>query len=231
VILQALIPEGRRLLTREFLHGEHPRWSDEECQDVVAPLERPVALEDFIAALPRRLPRNKAEIDGEVAVAIHQSLPLYRREAADPGVWRYLAIVTAPEFIRRRWKADEDTFRARFWRPGTRPDSNYYSRLWWIAELTTGKDRDYARTRKALASQALANAIFVRNFSHYFPAVMACLAVLGDVQGETVHRVVLELNRELALLPREALTTEDIAEILRNELSRGSALERSPRRP
>lgn len=220
MILQSLLPDGRRLLTREFLHGEYPRCSDEEYRDLVAPLNRPVLLDKFIAALPSHLPSNKADVDGRVAVAIHQSLPLDRREAADPGVWRFLAVVTAPEFIRLRWSADEKTFRSRFWAPGTRPDSNYYSRLWWIAELTAGVDRDYARTRKALASQALANAIFVRNFSHYFPAVKACIAILGEEPGETVHRVVLGLNRELALHPREALTTEDIADILRGELSR-----------
>lgn len=221
MILQSLLPDGHRLLTRDFLHGEHSRWSDEEYQQFVAPLERPVLLDNFIAALPRRLPTSKADVDGKVAVAIHQSLPLDRREAADPGVWRFLAVVTAPEFIRLRWSADEKTFRSRFWSPGTRPDSNYYSRLWWIAELTAGVDLDYARTRKALASQALANAIFVRNFSHYFPAVKACIAILGEEPGETVHRVVLGLNRELALHPREALTTEDIADILRAELNRG----------
>ena len=107
----------------------------------------------------------------------------------------------------------------RFWRPGTRPDSNYYSRLWWIAELTAGGDRNYDRTQKALSSQALANAIFVRSLSHYFPAVKACIEVLADKQSDTIHRVVREFYRELALLPREALTETDIADLLRGELS------------
>jgi len=222
VNLSILLPEGRRLLTREFLHDEHESWTDQDCQDVLAPLERPIAVDGFIAALPRRLPHNKADVDGEIAVAIHKSLPLQRREAADPGVWRYLAVVAAPGFIRRRWSAEEDTFRSRFWRPGTRPDSNYYSRLWWIAELTSGNDRNYDRTRKALSSQALANAIFVRSLSHYFPAVKACVDVLGDEQSDTVHRVVREFFRALALLPREALTEYDIAELLREELARQS---------
>jgi hypothetical protein len=220
VNLSILLPEGRRLLTREFLHDEREPWSDRDCQDVLVPLERPIAVDNFIAALPHSLPSNKAEVDGEIAVFIHKSLPLQRREAADPGVWRYLAIVAAPGFIRLRWSADEDTFRSRFWRPGTRPDSNYYSRLWWIAELTSGVDRDYDRTRKALGSQALANAIFVRSLCHYFPAVKACIDVLGNQQGETVHRVVREFFRELALLPREALTEHDIADLLRDELAR-----------
>lgn len=218
--LQILLPEGRRLLTKEFLHDARARWSHAQCHDVVAPLERSIPLGGFIADLPRHLPDNKADVDGELAVAIHQHLPLHRREAADPGVWRYLAVIAAPEFIRLRWSADENTFRSRFWTPGTRPDSNYYSRLWWIAELTAGVDHDYTRTRKALSSQALANAIFVRNFSHYFPAVKACIDVLGEVPGDTIHRVILAFNRELALLPREALTDQDIVDLLRGELAR-----------
>lgn len=222
MILQSLLPEGRRLLTREFLYGERARWSAEECRDLVVSLERPVPLDDFIAAVPNRLPRNKLDVDGDLAVAIHKSLPLHRREAADPGPWRYLAIVVAPEFIRRRWRAEEATFPSRFWRLSTRPDSNYYARLWWIAELTAGVDHDYARTRKALRSAALATALFVRRFSHYFPLVKAFIDVLGDEPGETVSRVALELTRELALHPQEALTEDDIASILRNELTRVS---------
>jgi hypothetical protein len=222
VILQSLLPEGRRLLTSEFLHGERARWSEDECRDLVRPIDRSLALDALFAAIPSELPPNKADVDARFAVALHRSLPLTRREAADPGVWRYLAVVAAPELIRRRWSAEEKTFRSRFWRPGTRPDSNYYSRLWWIAEVTAGPDRDDARTLKALASQALANAMFVRRFSHYFPAVQACISVLGDRSSEVVHRAALTLNRELALRPREALTADDIAEILRRGLAPAS---------
>lgn len=52
------------------------------------------------------------------------------------------------------------------------------------------------------------------------PAVKACIEVLGDEQGDTIHRVALELHSELALLPLEALTADDVAEILRKELAR-----------
>lgn len=220
MILNTLLPEGRRLLTREFLNGELERWSEEECREYTRPLQRAHDLDEFFKALQIRIPRNKADVDRDLAVAIHRSLPLHRREAADPGVWRYLAVVAAPEFIRRRWSAEEDTFRSRFWRPGARPDSNYYSRLWWIAELTSGPDRDDARTRKALGFQAIATAIFVRDFSHYFPAVKAFVDVLGDEQGDICARAALELNRELALRPREALTADDISEFLRDLLRR-----------
>lgn len=216
--LHSLRPEGRRLLTKEFLHGERERWSEQEVQDVVVALERQVPVDAFINDISHRVPRQRADADGDIAVAIHQSLPLHRREAADVGVWRYLAIVVAPEFIRGRWSVEENTFPSRFWSPGTRPDSNYYSRLWWIAELTAGVDLEYDRTRKVLRSQALANAIFVRSLCHYFPAVKACIDVLADEPGDTVHRVVREFFRELALLPREALTEKDIAEILSSEL-------------
>lgn len=220
MILETLLPEGRRLLTREFLHGDRPRWTDEECQEFVRPLPRLIELGAFHAALRRKLPRIKADVDRDLAADLHRSLPLRRREAADPGVWRYLAIVAAPEFIRLRWSAEEDTFRSRFWRAGARPDSNYYSRLWWIAELTAGPDQDYSRTRIALTAQALATAIFVRSFSHYYPAVKAFIDVLGEEPGDLCARAGLELHRELALRPREALTAEDISEYLRDLLRR-----------
>lgn len=225
MILRTLLPEGRRLLTHEFLHGQRAIWSEQEYSGLVAEIERPVGIEAFREVVERAASGGpvKAEADGRLAVEIHESLRLRRREAADVGVWRYLAIIVGPELIRRRWRAEERTFRSRFWRPGTRPDSNYYSRLWWIAELTSGPDGDYERTRKVLSGQARATAIFVRSLSHYFPAVKACAEVLADEQGDTVARAVRELYRELALLPREALSDAEIAEILRDEVARAKA--------
>ncbi len=225
--LQSLRPEARRrLLTREFLRGEHPGWTEAECKDDLSAIERDISLDEFCAVVTtytRRLERRKAEIDGELAVALHKALRLNRREAADAGVWRYLAIVVAPDLIRRRWSADEKTFRQRFWRQGTRPDSNYYCRMWWIAELTSGADGDYDRTLKVLRAQALATAIFVRSFCHYFPAVKACVKVLGDQTSDTVALVVREFYRELALIPREALSDVDAEDILLAELARARA--------
>lgn len=220
--LHTLRPEGRRLLTRAFLDGERQRWQLSECEDLVSALDRNIPLDEFVAVIDTfsRRPRQRAEVDGPLAVELHKSLRLFRREAADPGVWRYLAIFVAPEFIRHRWKQDQAPFHRRFWQPGTRPDSNYYSRLWWIAELTAGTDRDYDRTLKVLRSQALATAIFVRSICHYFPAVKACVDVLADEPGDVIARVVREFYRELALVPREALADGDIIEMLRHELAR-----------
>lgn len=219
--LASLRPSGRRLLTPAFLAGER-ECAEAERREHVAPLERPVALDGFEEVVRRALREGLARPvdDGRLAVELHQALRLTRREAAEIGVWRYLAVVAGPELIRRRWRADQKTFASRFWSPGTRPDSNYYARLWWIAELSSGPDGDYERTRRALRSQALATAIFVRNFCHYFPAVKACVEVLADEAQERVARAARELYRELALVPREALAAEDIAEFLRDELAR-----------
>lgn len=225
--LQSLHAEARRrLLTPEFLRGEHRGWTEAECEDDLSAIERDIPLDGFCAVVntyTRRLDRRKADIDGELAVALHKALRLDRREASDAGVWRYLAIVVAPGLIRRRWSSEEQTFRQRFWRHGTRPDSNYYSRMWWIAELTSGADGDYGRTLKVLRAQALATAIFVRSFCHYFPAVKACVKVLDEQPSEIVARVVREFYRELALIPREALSDADAEEILLAELARARA--------
>ncbi|HRI06449.1 MAG TPA: DUF6339 family protein [Nannocystaceae bacterium] len=220
--LRSLRQDGRCLLSRDFLSGALARWPAEEVEPFLAPALRPLELAPFLEALAgcQVNPASRSEVDGPLAVAIHQALRLARREAADAGVWRYLAVVAAPEFIRARWNHEEDTFRHRFWRPGTRPDSNYYSRLWWIAELASGQDGDYERTRRVLRSQALATAIFVRGFSHYFPAVKACVDVLADRPGDVIAFAVREVYRDLALLPQEALSEEEFRRMFALALGR-----------
>ncbi|MCY1004493.1 hypothetical protein OV079_02685 [Nannocystis pusilla] len=91
MILRTLLPEGRRLLTSEFLHGQRPNWSEQECAGLVAEIERSISIEAFCEVVERASSSGqvKAEADGRLAVEIHRSLRLHRREAADVGVWRY----------------------------------------------------------------------------------------------------------------------------------------------
>src|SRR5690606_3886261 len=116
-------------------------------------------------------------LDAAVAPEIHQSLPLSRRVASDPGVWRFLTVVHRPDYVPHRWAMrSKAQMVRRYWDFGTRPDSNAFARLWWIAELTITKDASgdpYHLTRRVLGAQPLATAIFTRTLSQYAPAVSA----------------------------------------------------------
>ena len=99
---------GRKLVTPELARGEIDRLPESATRANVEPFARAVDLAELDAALSEvraRTPaHDAAAIDGLAAPMIHAALRLTRREAADLGVWRWLAVVHRPDFVRHRWE-------------------------------------------------------------------------------------------------------------------------------
>lgn len=214
------------MVTRELADGTTQRHEPDEYERFLDDCEGKYDLDAFEAAvddLVARTTRYDAGIDRFAAPAIHAALPLPRREAAHPGVWRFLAVIHRPEFVRHRWEMRSwSTMRTRFWRPGTRPDSNAIGRLWWIAELSREGD-SYELTARALARQPIATSIFVRQFSSYRPAVEAFVTVMEDAVSDEIEAVVRRFNALLSTIVLEGQTVEELVEWLgriRGELDR-----------
>ncbi|EDM81678.1 hypothetical protein PPSIR1_22214 [Plesiocystis pacifica SIR-1] len=207
--LQRLGPTGRRLVTRELASGELDAHPHEVWAPHCEALERDHALDglcESLAQLRAEIAEHSTELDARAAPLIHQALPLSRREAADAGVWRFLAVVVEPRFIRHRYEFQSwATMRARFWRAGLRHDSNTFSRLWWIAELTS-LDGDYELTRRAFATQSLAIQVFIRGFSHYRPAAAACIEALEEQPSGVIERVLPRFHAYLSTVALEGQT-------------------------
>jgi hypothetical protein len=224
--LCVLRPEGVRLVTPELADGRRPHWDAAAWEGLVERFPRRLELRgvaEVVTQLEQRFAPHDTAMDAVAAEGLHRALRLSRREAADPRVWRFLAIVAFPQAVRHRWEHHSfSTMRSRFVRPGTRPDSNALSRWWWIAELTC-EGADYALTRKALARAPLTNAIFIRSLSFYRPAVEACLSVLSEAPGEAIERTMYELSRWLALVPLEGLGRGDLEVRLRGLLEEALA--------
>jgi hypothetical protein len=209
---------GRKLVTPELARGEIDRLPEEAYKANVEPFPRVADLAEFDAVIDEVCAHtpsyDAAAIDGRAAPAIHAALRLSRREAADAGVWRWLAVIHRPDFVRHRWEFRSwTTMRDRFWRAGTRPDSNAIGRLWWIAELTV-VGGSYELTDHVLATQTLANAIFVRQLSGYLPAVQAVIEMVAGTGTGVVEHLLLRLHRHLSVAPLEARTARDLRELL-----------------
>ena len=153
-VLRRLAPTGRRLVTPELARGELQRHAEDTWAPHSEALPRDYgleALDEGLAGLIAAVPEHSSELDARAAPLIHQALPLSRRAAADAGIWRFLAVVAHPDFIRHRYEYQSwATMRSRFWRAGLRHDSNTFSRLWWIAELTQDGG-DYSLTQRAFS--------------------------------------------------------------------------------
>jgi hypothetical protein len=216
--LRVLAPEGRRLVTEELVAGTRERWAEDAWRPYVAEHARVIPLEALDAHLERVMREHAAHdpaLDAALAPLLHRSLGLARREAAEPGLWRYLAVVHAPQLVGHRWEyLSWASASARFWSVGTRHTSNAFGRLWWIAELTRD-GASYDLTTRALNKPSLATQVFARSWSQHRPAVHAFLDVLETAPAETIERTARGLSRHLAIVPLERLEYADLERVVR----------------
>ncbi|MCB9603189.1 MAG: hypothetical protein H6722_06640 [Sandaracinus sp.] len=210
--LFALTPEAKSFVVPELASGQRELWQPGELRGVLSPFptRREVDLDRLDARLDElfcRVPKHDARFDALVAPELHTLLPLTRREAAEPGVWRWLAVVHRPDLVRHRWENRSwAQMRRRFWSVGTRPDSNAFARLWWIAELTRdGSPDSYALTRRVFARQPLATGIFIRSLGHHRPAVVALVDVLELAPPDVVERTLRLFTAALSSRVLEAM--------------------------
>ena len=217
MMLRGLRGEGKRLLTPELASGEIGRWNEREYAPLLLELGRKIALDQLDQAVDFTLAATapfEHESDVLLAPRLHRALPLSRREAADPGPWRFLTVVHRPDLVRHRWENRSwASMRARFWSPGTRPDSNTFCRLWWIAELSREGD-DYSLAEAALSRPALATGLFIRNLSSYQPAVAACIHALSDANSAQIDATLKLLHKALSTIVLEALSFEQLLELV-----------------
>jgi Family of unknown function (DUF6339) len=222
-----LSAEAHHLVTRELASGQLDRHPPAAYQDYLEDAEVELDLDAFDGVVEHLLattPARHAGFDRLAAPALHRALPLTRREASLPGVWRYLTTVRRPELVRHRWGSPSwTTTRAHYWSPGTRPDSNAICRLWWIAELTHQAGGSYDMTQLVLERQPLATQLFVRSFSRHRETVVAFVRVLGRASSEDIERVARQFYGRLSTLVLEAMTSAELESLLRELLASSSA--------
>lgn len=216
--LLGLSPEAHSLVTQDLASGATHRYDRPIYDRFLEELETKLELDAFdetVNDLIASTARHDTAIDSVAAPAIHRALPISRREASHAGVWRFLAVVYRPDFVRHRWENRSwTTTQTRYWSPGTRPDSNAFSRLWWIAELTRDGD-SYDLTTRVFARQALATQLFVRGFSQVRVAIEALVLELHDEPPATIERIAKELSGALSTLVLEALDLEALRALVR----------------
>ena len=121
--LFALTPEAKSFVVPELASGQRELWQADELGGVMQPFPttRAVDLDRLDARLDElfcRIPKHDASFDALVAPELHSLLPLTRREAAEPGLWRWLAVVHRPDLVRHRWENRSwAQMRRRFTRP------------------------------------------------------------------------------------------------------------------
>jgi hypothetical protein len=208
-VLKTLTIEARQLADPEFLMNVRPGHPALDGYD--AALEADIDLTSLDSALqPFRDRDLRSEDDGPMAVAIHDTLPLTRSLASQPGPWWWLCVCRYPDIVRRRWADAIGLSADRMFGSGTRLTRNALARLWWGAEMThetTDPDR-YAQM--LFANQDVYEALVGRSIGNHPLAVETILDVVEGENGKLAREAVKRFRHLLSTLVLEGMTKEQI---------------------
>ena len=128
---------------------------------------------------------DRATSDRWLAPRVHSALRLYRTEAADRGVWQWVAM-RYPWYLQWRWSDDEGTVADdRWWGP---IHKQAFARLWWGAEMFRDGD-DYKPVEKAFVFQDLPNSYLHRPLVRCRSLALAIVDRFGQSSKATAAQV------------------------------------------
>ncbi|WP_309226263.1 DUF6339 family protein [Streptomyces lunaelactis] len=183
------------------------RWDAEPVRELLAEARR-----RFTSTAP-------TSSDAWLSPRLHYTLRLTRAEASDTGLWNFLALCLAPDFVQWRWGRGESGREvgqaARF---SGRWDLQCFSRLWWAAELFRD-GKNYGPVELACGNQDILNTVMRQEMIQHRPAAQALLRLhRGAVRtGRDVNAAASVANAAGATLVYEAMAPDELqdAEALR----------------
>ena len=210
-ILTILDHNATRLLTPGFRGGlEAPDFGEYE-QDIQ--LGHPVdldAVRSVIDEVMSRFSRRQVtEADVWLAPRLHHALRLTRREAANRGIWRWLAVVFAADYVRWRWGSPGGSpghpdVAAQLERFDGADYKHALARLWWMAELFRNGP-DYGPVAIALGNQDIPNYLFRLDVAHHRPTVQAAVRVLDGRSGREANALAKAVNAAASTLALDVI--------------------------
>lgn len=162
--------------------------------------QRAVDVEPLVNLLEeaqRRFGDDRTGSDRWLAPRVHHVLRLTRREAARRGLWIWLGVAAAPDYVRWRFPGAEGVTDAE--RFIGREDKQAIARLWWGAELMRDGP-DYAPVQVGFSMQDVPNTWMRLDVFHNRPLVQAVLRVLAGLNGgglatsDQVNRLATAVN-------------------------------------
>ncbi|MFE3824115.1 DUF6339 family protein [Streptomyces sp. NPDC059092] len=152
--------------------------------------------------------------DAWLAPRLHETLRLTRREAAEKGIWTYLALGVAPDYVVWRHlsepKADGTPGRVardKFLGPHYK---QAFGRLWWAAELFRDGS-DYRPAVVACGSQDMLNSALRLDIIDHRPTALALVRLIekGVVRtGREVNALTPAVNAAAATLMYDVIAPD-----------------------
>jgi hypothetical protein len=208
-----LIPSVRAQLTDAFRHGEAEISLDDYLRPLEIGRDLPVDLVgELLTSAQERFSDSPPASDRWLSPRVHAALRLTRAEAADRGLWSWLAVVKFPDYVRWRYpgRASGDDGEA----SGTplkrfvgQDRDNAVSRLWWSAELFRNGP-DYTPVEQAFVMQDIPNTWLSLNAVHHRVAPQAALRILPSLDSKQINRLSTALDHVLTTIQLDAVAPD-----------------------
>ncbi|SNY88455.1 hypothetical protein SAMN04244553_5429 [Nocardia amikacinitolerans] len=184
------------------LPGNEARWGVHRVRDLI---------DDTMA---RFRDQRTTAADAWLAPRLHQTLRLTRREAAEKGLWTYLALGVAPDYVVWRHlpepKADSPRTRVARDRFVGAHYKQVFARLWWAAELFRDGS-DYQPVVVACGNQDMLNSALRLDVIDHRPTALALVRLMerGTVRtGREVNALTTAINAAAATLMYDVIAPD-----------------------
>jgi hypothetical protein len=201
------LPQVAILRASTPIESDSVRWSVEPVRELVEE-----AMSRFDAA--------RTDADAWLAPRLHATLRMTRGEAANSGLWNFLALAVAPDYV--LWRhlplggTDDDPKKVsgvRFVGPHY---SQAFSRLWWAAEMFRDGS-DYTSAEIACGNQDMINTALRLSTIDHKPTALALVRVLEDLLregatrlGDRVNALCTAVNVAGSTLMYEVIAPDDV---------------------
>jgi hypothetical protein len=207
---------GRMLLDERFLRGESVPDLSEHLEPIITDRELDVPLLQRLLEVAHSRYERACEVhqerrarampDAWLAPRLHALLRIPRSVAADHGMWAWLAVTHAADYVRWRFPVTEEGKSLKRYFGGDRDQA--LSRLWWTAELTRNGG-DYAPAVRAFRLQDIPSTWVSLDAMHHRPAAQAAIRLLvGDeatVSSDDSNRLASVFNHHLTTVMLDAV--------------------------
>lgn len=215
----SLVPDiaAAKYLTHSVLSGSEvpPKVALlRAAQDITPPAARwrVAPMRQLLNEARRRYEDDRATADGWLAPRLHATMRMTRREAANSGLWNFLALVVAPDYVLWRHKGvTKEGERATADRFVGVHYKQTFARLWWAAEMFRDGD-DYGPVVSACGVQDVLNTVLRFEVIDHRPTARAvvCLLERGVVRtGRDVNGLGTAINAAGSTLMYDVLAPDD----------------------
>ncbi|GAA3737766.1 DUF6339 family protein [Streptomyces tremellae] len=172
---------------------------------------------ELLAESRERFGEKPTASDAWLAPRLHCTMRMTRAEAADTGVWNFLGVCVAPEFVRWRWGRENNGL----WRVAQavrfagRWDLQCFSRLWWAAELFRDGS-NYAPVELACGNQDFLNTVLRQEMVRHRPTAQALLRLQRKNlvrTGRDINAAASAANAAAATLIYEVLAPDELQDV------------------